>query len=66
MSVRGIYKFYRDGFRSMTLGRVLWCIIGIKLVVIFALLRMFFFTPYLQGTPQEKGRAVSTELTDRM
>ena len=50
----------------MTLGRVLWCIIGVKLLVIFAVLRVFFFTPYLQGTARDKERAVSAELTERM
>ena len=27
----GIWRFYRDGFRSMTLGRTLWAVILIKL-----------------------------------
>ena len=66
VSIRGIYAFYRDGFRSMTLGRVLWCVILVKLAVIFAVLRLFFFSPHLQGTSQEKGDAVSAELTGRI
>ena len=49
----------------MTLGRTLWCIILVKLVVIFAVLRVFFFTPHLQGTAEQKSRAVSAELTER-
>lgn len=65
MGIRSIYAFYRDGFRSMTLGRTLWCIILIKLAVIFAVLRVFFFAPHLQGSDEEKGRAVSAELTER-
>lgn len=65
VSIRGIYAFYREGFRSMTLGRTLWCIILVKLVVIFAVLRVFFFTPHLQGTAEQKSRAVSAELTER-
>ncbi|MCH5284041.1 MAG: DUF4492 domain-containing protein [Akkermansiaceae bacterium] len=66
MSIRGIYAFYRDGFRAMTLGRVLWAVIGVKLVVIFAVLRVFFFSPHLQGSDQDKSRAVSAELIERM
>lgn len=66
VSIRGIYAFYRDGFRAMTLGRVLWGVILVKLVIIFAVLRLFFFTPHLQGTAQEKERAVSAELTERI
>ena len=66
VSIRGIYAFYRDGFRAMTLGRTLWCIILLKLAVIFAVLRLFFFTPHLHGTDHEKARAVSAELTERI
>ena len=34
-----VYRFYIDGFRSMTVGRVLWTVILIKLVVIFLVLK---------------------------
>lgn len=44
-----IARFYVDGFRHMTIGRTLWAIIIIKLVVIFAVLKLFFF-PDLLGT----------------
>lgn len=42
-----IYRFYRDGFRGMTLGRTLWKIIFIKLFVMFAVLKFFFFPDFL-------------------
>ncbi len=42
-----VYSFYRDGFKQMTLGRTLWKIIIIKLVVMFAVLKLFFFPNYL-------------------
>lgn len=61
-----VIRFYVDGFRSMTLGRTLWCIILIKLFIMFAVLRVFFFPSYLQGGDEEKGEAVSAELTERM
>lgn len=64
--VRRVIRFYADGFRSMTLGRTLWCIILIKLFIMFAVLRVFFFPSYLQGGDAEKGAAVSAELTERM
>ena len=38
-----ILRFYADGFRNMTVGRTLWAIIIVKLVVIFAVLKVFFF-----------------------
>lgn len=34
---------YRDGFKSMTVGRSLWLIILLKLVLIFLVLKLFFF-----------------------
>ena len=38
-----VFYFYRDGFREMTWGRVLWAIILIKLFVMFFVLKLFFF-----------------------
>ena len=60
-----IVKFYVEGFRSMTLGRTLWGIILLKLFIMFAVLKAFFFPSYLQGGEQEKGDTVLTELTNR-
>ncbi len=61
-----VMRFYLDGFRRMTLGRTLWCIILVKLFVMFAVLKTFFFPAYLQGNEEEKGAAVSVELIGRM
>ena len=36
-------EFYIQGFRSMTLGRTLWKIIVIKLLIIFLVFKFFFF-----------------------
>lgn len=35
MNLIRVFYFYRDGFREMTWGRVLWAIILIKLFVMF-------------------------------
>jgi len=43
-----IVKFYLDGFRSMTIGKTLWVIICIKLFIMFAILRVFFFPNFLK------------------
>ena len=43
-----IFRFYVDGFRSMTVGKTLWCIIGIKLFIMFAILKLFFFPDFLK------------------
>jgi hypothetical protein len=43
-----VYDLYADGFRSMKLGRTLWAIILIKLFVIFAILKLFFFPNFIK------------------
>ena len=60
-----IWRFYYEGFRSMTVGRVLWAIILIKLFIIFAILRVFFFQPTLTGTDEEKAEKVRVNLIKR-
>ena len=49
-----VFDIYYDGFRHMTLGRTLWAIILIKLFIIFAVLKVFFFPDFL-STHAEKG-----------
>ena len=41
------FHLYYDGFRSMKLGRTLWAIIIVKLIVIFVVLKVFFFPDFL-------------------
>ena len=49
-----IWHFYCEGFRQMTWGRTLWVIILLKLFVIFAVLRVFFFKPALSGLNEQE------------
>lgn len=42
-----VFHLYYDGFRAMTLGRTLWLIIAVKLIIIFAVLKVFFFHDYI-------------------
>ena len=42
------YDLYADGFRNMRLGRTLWAIILIKLFIIFAILKVFFFPDFIK------------------
>lgn len=46
--VQNVISFYLDGFREMTTGRLLWKIVLLKLVVLFLVLKLFFFPNYLQ------------------
>lgn len=66
-TVINIWKFYRDGFCAMTLGRTLWAIILIKLFIMFFVLKLFFFPSFLSGkTSEEKQEYVGTELIERV
>ncbi len=61
-----LYRFYRDGFRKMTVGRALWKIIFIKLFVLFAILKFFFFPDFLKtnfATDQKRADYVIENLT---
>ncbi len=58
-------RFYVDGFRRMTWGRPLWVLILVKLVVLFVVVRYFFFQPYLKGSDSERASVVATELVTR-
>jgi hypothetical protein len=49
-----VFDLYYDGFRNMKLGRTLWAVILIKLFIIFAILKVFFFPDFL-STHAEKG-----------
>lgn len=66
MNIIGIYRFYADGFKSMTTGRILWLIILLKLFVIFFIIKLFFFPSFLKDkTTEEKQDYVGNELIIR-
>jgi len=61
-----IFRFYRDGFRGMTLGRTLWKIIFLKLFIMFAVLKFFFFPDFLAtkfSTDSQRAEYVIEQLT---
>jgi hypothetical protein len=48
--INRIWHFYYDGFRNMSWwGRRVWIIIIIKLFIIFAVLKLFFFPDFLKS-----------------
>lgn len=60
-----IFRLYYDGFREMTLGRTLWAIILIKLLLIFVVLRLLFFPDVLGGrSPEQRGEIVREALVN--
>lgn len=61
------YKMYRDGFRSMTIGKTLWIVIAVKLAILFLIVKLFFFPDKLQenySTDTERAEAVRTAMTE--
>lgn len=65
-TITSIWNFYRDGFRNMTWGRPLWGLIFLKVIILFLVLRLFFFQPILAGkSEEEKIDHVGTELTQQ-
>lgn len=63
-TLTNIWNFYAEGFRNMTWGRPLWLLIFLKVIILFAVLRAFFFEPVLAGkTEEQKIEHVGMELT---
>ncbi|WP_294593938.1 DUF4492 domain-containing protein [uncultured Rikenella sp.] len=64
--LRKIAEFYYDGFRAMTVGKTLWAVIIVKLVILFLVLKLFFFPDALSGMDDgQKADFVSRELIER-
>ena len=64
--LRRVFDLYYEGFRDMRLGKTLWAIILIKLFIIFAILKVFFFPNFLKEHAQgDESGYVANELVDR-
>ncbi len=64
---RRVFNFYYEGFRSMTIGKTLWAIIIIKLFIMFAILKLFFFPNFLKSnfkSDAERSNYVIERLTN--
>ena len=59
---------YVDGFKNLTWGKPLWILIIVKLFILFAIIKVFFFPNILNSrfaTEEEKSDFVSKELIER-
>jgi hypothetical protein len=64
-TLRNLFYFYIDGFKNMKLGKTLWKIIAIKLLLIFLLLNYFVYDKSMKTeykTPEEKAQFVYENL----
>lgn len=62
------FTMFRDGFKGMTLGKTLWTIVIIKLIIMFLILRPFFFPNFLNTNfddSKSKGDYVGEQLYER-
>jgi hypothetical protein len=65
-AIHSVWRFYVDGFKQMTWGRELWVLIIVKLILLFAIMRVFFFKPAMAGmTDQQKTEMVGDALTGK-
>lgn len=55
--LKTILQFYIDGFKNMTVGKILWAIILIKLFIMFFIIKPVYFS----RTTQNRNDARQTE-----
>jgi hypothetical protein len=67
--IKNIFYFYIDGFKNQSkLSRRLWLIILIKLFIMFAILKLFFFPNFLNtnfSSDEEKSDHIINVLTNK-
>ncbi|WP_169941822.1 DUF4492 domain-containing protein [Campylobacter sp. RM15925] len=64
--LKNISDLYIDGFKNMKVGKSLWLIIAIKLVIMFGILKVFVFDENLNTkfkSDEEKTNFVILNLT---
>ncbi len=66
--LRKVYRFYTEGFTSMPKwGKHVWLVILIKLFIMFAILKIFFFPNFLKTnfkTDTDRSNHVLENLTN--
>ncbi|RXJ99539.1 DUF4492 domain-containing protein [Arcobacter sp. CECT 8986] len=65
-TISKIFSFYYDGFKNLSVGKSLWKIVIIKLLVIFVVLNYFVYDKSINTefqTAQQKENFIFTNLT---
>jgi hypothetical protein len=65
-NISDYFAMHVHGFKNLTWGKPLWIIVLVKLFIMFAILKVFFFPNYLNSrfdTKEEKIEHISKELT---
>jgi len=62
-TMTAVWHFYRDAYRNMTWGRTLVWLLLLKVFILFAILRVFFFKPAMAGlSDEERSRVVGERI----
>ncbi|MCI6671798.1 MAG: DUF4492 domain-containing protein [Prevotella sp.] len=62
-----VYDLYYEGFKNMTLGKTLWAVIIVKLIIMFFILKPFFFPNHIKQHAEKGNESsfVATEMLNR-
>lgn len=66
--LKNILNLYVDGFKNMKVGKRLWLIILVKLLIMFGILKVFFFNETLNTkftSDEQKSDFVIENLTNK-
>lgn len=65
--IKRLINFYYEGFSDMKVGKTLWLVVIVKLIVIFVVLKLFFMPDILSERVGNGNEAdyVSSQITDR-
>jgi len=62
-----VFRFYYDGFKSMTWGKSVWIVILVKLFIFFVIMKLIFFPNFLKknfDTDAERSSHVLENITN--
>ena len=66
--LKKLFILYKEGLKNQSkLGRRLWILVAIKLIIMFAILKIFFFPDFLKSkfnTEEEKSEYIINQLTN--
>ena len=65
-NIISIIDFYVDGFKNLKVGKKLWALIGLKLFIMFFILKTFLFPNVLKedfATDEQRSLYVMEQLT---
>ena len=61
-----IFRFYTEGFKNMTVGKTLWKIIAIKIILFFVVIKLLFFPNFLKEnfeTDEQRSEHILKQIT---